>query len=42
MVKILIIDDDAQVLAMLEQTLEREGYEVVAVPDGQKGLKHYR
>lgn len=40
--RILIIDDDAQVLAMLRETLEREGYEVVTAPDGQKGLRLYR
>jgi len=29
MARILIIDDDEQILAMLRQTLEREGYEVM-------------
>lgn len=38
--KILIIDDDAQVLAMLRQTLEHEGYEVVAASDGNEGLRN--
>ena len=42
MAKILIIDDDAQVLATLRKMLEREGYEVVTTPDGLKGVKYYR
>ena len=42
MARILIIDDDAQVLAMLKQTLEREGYEVVDAPDGKVGIKLYQ
>jgi len=41
MARILIIDDDAQLLAMLRQTLEREGYEVVEASDGKAGLKRY-
>lgn len=42
MAKILVIDDDAQVLAMLQKMLEREGYEVVVASDGNKGVKCYR
>jgi len=42
MTRILIIDDDIQILKMLRKTLEREGYEVVDATDGNKGLKLYR
>jgi len=42
MAKILIIDDDPDVLTMLREMLEREGYEVVAANDGEKGVKCYR
>ena len=42
MVRILIIDDDEQILAMLRQTLEREGYEVMEASDGNEGLRRYR
>ncbi len=42
MARILIIDDDEQVLAMLRQTLERKGYEVLDAPDGKVGIKLYQ
>ncbi len=42
MAKILIIDDDVQVLEMLEQTFEREGYKTVTAADGKEGVKLYR
>ncbi len=42
MARILIIDDDEQILAMLRQTLEREGYKVVDASDGKEGLRRYR
>ena len=42
MAQILIIDDDAQLLAMLRQTLEREGYEVMEASNGKEGLRQYR
>jgi len=42
MARILIIDDDAQLLDMLRQTLERDGYEVVGASDGKAGLIRYR
>jgi len=42
MAKILIIDDDADVLATLRKMLEREGYEVVEALDGKEGVKCYR
>jgi len=40
--RILIIDDDPQILGMLRQTLEREGYEVIDASDGKEGLKLYQ
>jgi len=42
MAHILIIDDDAQLLAMLRQTLKRDGHEVVEASDGKEGLRRYR
>lgn len=42
MTHILIIDDDLQILDMLSQTLEREGYEVITASDGKEGLRLYR
>ena len=40
--RILLIDDDVQILDMLRQTLEREGYEVVDAPNGKEGIRLYR
>jgi two-component system cell cycle response regulator len=37
--KILIADDDAMSLRLLEKTLEREGYEVIAVENGRLALQ---
>ena len=42
MARILVIDDDAQILSMLRQTLEREGYEVVEASDGKVGERLFR
>ena len=42
MARILIIDDDVQILKMLRKMLELEGHEVVDAADGNKGLKLYR
>ena len=38
MAKILIIDDEEMVRDVLRQTLEREGYQVEAAADGERGL----
>jgi two-component system cell cycle response regulator len=38
-VKILIADDDRMSLRLLEKTLEREGYEVIAVENGRLALQ---
>jgi CheY-like chemotaxis protein len=38
-VKILIADDDGISRRLLEKTLEREGYEVIAVDNGRAGLQ---
>jgi CheY-like chemotaxis protein len=40
--KILLIDDDAPLRAMLRKTLEQAGYEVHEAADGAEGLAHYR
>lgn len=37
--KILIVDDDPDILEMLEYNLEKEGYEVKTAPDGKKGFE---
>ncbi|MBC8440073.1 MAG: response regulator [Deltaproteobacteria bacterium] len=42
MARILIIDDEVQILNMLRQMLEGEGYEVIDAPDGKEGLRLYR
>ena len=42
MAKILVIDDEPQVRAMLRQMLEREGFEVMDAPDGKEGIKLYQ
>jgi len=42
MSRILILDDDVQILDMLRQTLEREGFEVVDAPNGKVGIMLYR
>ncbi len=42
MARILVIDDDVQILDMLKQTLEREGYEVVDTDSGKEGIRLYR
>ncbi|MGZ8647114.1 MAG: response regulator transcription factor, partial [Solirubrobacteraceae bacterium] len=35
---VLLVDDDAPILRMLERTLAAEGYAVAAVPDGGSAL----
>ena len=42
MASILIIDDDAQILKMLRQILERESYDVTGASNGKQGLRLYR
>ncbi len=37
---VLLVDDDAPILRMLERTLTAEGYAVSAVPDGGAALAH--
>lgn len=37
--KILMIEDDAQIIEMLQNYLSKEGYEVTAAMDGLKGMK---
>src|SRR5690349_15995512 len=38
-VRILIADDEANIRKVLSKTLEREGYDVVSVRDGQEALE---
>ena len=42
MVRILVIDDDEQVLDMLYESLTREGYDVLKASNGEQGLRLYR
>ncbi len=39
MARILILDDDDLIQDMLKGALQREGHQVIAAPDGQKGLE---
>ena len=39
MPKILIIDDDADVRAVIQRLLEREGYDVLVAEDGIEGME---
>jgi DNA-binding response OmpR family regulator len=38
--KILVVEDEADLRAMLSRSFEREGHEVVAVPDGDQAIEH--
>src|SRR5437867_9137098 len=40
--RIIVIDDDAEMRAMLEQTLKSAGHEVVLAANGKQGVKCYR
>ncbi len=40
--KVLIVDDDTQLLDTLSYVLRREGYEIVTAADGQRALKRWR
>ncbi|MBI3852327.1 MAG: response regulator [Verrucomicrobia bacterium] len=42
MPRILVIDDDAGMREMLEQTLRLEGYDVVSASDGREGVEAHR
>jgi DNA-binding response OmpR family regulator len=42
MARILVIDDDDQIRAMLGQVLKREGHEVAQAPDGNVGMRLFR
>jgi len=42
MARILVIDDDPDTRAMLEQTLKPAGYEVISAADGREGVERYR
>ena len=42
MAKILVIDDEASVRALLDMRLRYQGYEVLFADNGRKGLQLYR
>ncbi|MBE9582675.1 MAG: response regulator [Proteobacteria bacterium] len=42
MSRILVIDDDDQIRAMLQQVLQREEFQVVDAPDGKEGIRLFR
>ena len=42
MARILVIDDDSDTRAMLEQTLKPAGYEVISAADGTEGVMRHR
>ncbi len=42
MARILVIDDDADTRAMLEQILTSAGHEVILAADGREGVERYR
>jgi DNA-binding NtrC family response regulator len=42
MARILVIDDDADMRALLEQMLTPAGHEVVLAVDGREGVEKYR
>jgi len=42
MARILVIEDDEQVLDMLYQMLIREGYDVLKASNGREGMRLYR
>jgi len=37
--KILVVDDEAELRALLDKSFSREGHEVVTVPDGEQALE---
>jgi two-component system, NtrC family, response regulator AtoC len=41
MARILVIDDDPDTRAMLEQTLKHAGYEVILAADGREGVERH-
>lgn len=38
MARILVIDDEEDIRALVQQTLESDGHEVIPAPDGAQGL----
>jgi DNA-binding response OmpR family regulator len=42
MARILVIDDDPDMRAMLEQTLKAAGHEVISAADGREGVMRHR
>jgi CheY-like chemotaxis protein len=38
MPRVLVIDDEENVLSLIRKMLERAGYEVLEAPDGRKGI----
>ncbi|MFZ0134016.1 MAG: response regulator [Desulfobacterales bacterium] len=40
-IKVLLIEDNPEILNGLQNFLSRKGYEVITAPDGLEGLKHF-
>jgi DNA-binding response OmpR family regulator len=40
--RVLIIEDDAEMRAMLTEALQAAGHEVAVASDGKEGMKHYQ
>ena len=37
--RVLVVDDEADIVELLSYNLEKEGYQVATAPDGKKGLE---
>ena len=42
MQKIIVIEDEPDIVEVIQYLLEREGYRVIAESDGEKGLRAIR
>jgi DNA-binding response OmpR family regulator len=42
MARILVIDDDEQLLLLVRQALQKEGYEVLSTADGPQGIEIFK
>jgi len=40
--RVLIVEDEAQIVRLVRAYLEQRGYQVIVVRDGEEGLLRYR